>query len=165
MNSLFDDVDNVIYVDVSQETTKLTEDITYTFIKYSNLQKINISNIDASNLNEKDNLYVDCQELTENEGLEYLNTSQVKNSTGMYLRCDHIKFIKLYSSNFMDDSESDVSYYNVTNPQDVEIPGFAEIQGMLGYSEDFNPPVLLRIGPKSNKTVLVCRLYLIYSFF
>jgi len=76
---------------------KNVEDISGLFENCNNLKKVDLSNFNNEKINNGSNLFANCESLVEINGIEKLNTKNIKNMSKMFYYCSNIKKLNLSS--------------------------------------------------------------------
>ena len=108
-------------IDVSNIITNNIETLEYIFGGCSKLNEINLlkNNVDTNKLINISFMFYECLNLTKIHGIEYLNTSKVKNMGSLFRKCHNLKSLNLSSFNTSNVENMELMFYNTERIEQI----------------------------------------------
>ena len=100
LDFLFQGSENLINVDFSNLNMEGITNMMYLFAGCTNLEKVDFSNLDTSNVKYMEFIFGLCSNLQTINGIEFFNTTSLKNAAGMFYSCGSLPTLNLSSFDF-----------------------------------------------------------------
>ena len=135
--NMFNGLDNIIEIDISNLNTSKITNMESMFNQCSNLEKINLGNIDTSLVENMNNLFYNCCKL-ESIDLSNFDTSNVKYMNQMFCSCESLLTINV--SNFKTSKVEEIAniFSNCYKLYTIDVSNFdtKNVKNMKGMFEN-----------------------------
>ena len=142
LDFLFYECNDLINVDLSHINTTNMSRISYTFYNCKNVEQVNFTLLDTSNIEYMEFLFAGCENLVDIIGLESLNTSLIKYTTGMFFDCKNLQVANLSSFDLDNVEEQHGMFVNTTSLQMVNLGNCTDANNLFDKSQEYNLIIL-----------------------
>ena len=141
LDFMFEGCEDLINVNLSQINSSL-DSMIYTFTNCKNLQQVDFSSIDTSNVSAMDFLFAGCDNLVELTNFESLNASSVRKTAGMFVDCT--KLLSANLSAFDMDNVDEPSGMFINNPslRVVDLGNCSDANQLFSTESNFNLTII-----------------------
>ena len=155
LDFMFEGCEDLIDVNLFQINSSI-DSMIYTFTNCHNLQQVDISSIDTSNVTSMDFLFAGCENLIELEGFEDLNTTSIQKTAGMFVDCESLINVNLSHFHLDNITESNGMFINNPSLHFVDLGNCTDSNDLFSTQSDFNVTILTR---ENNEDILNVSLF------
>jgi len=116
--------------------------ISYTFYNCKNVDQVNFTSLDKSNIEYMEFLFARCENLVDILGFENLNTSLKKYNTGMFFDFNNLQIANLSSFNLDNVEEQHGMFVNTTSLQMVSHGNCSDANNLFDKNQEYNLIIL-----------------------
>ena len=110
----------------------------YTFTNCKNLQKVDFTLLQTSQVTSMDFIFAECSNLIELKGFENIDTSSVKKTAGMFINCQNLLSANLSAFQLNNIEEQSGMFINNPSLQTVDLGNNTDLSQIFSSSESFN---------------------------
>lgn len=99
LSNMFNGIENLIYINLSNINSFFIKDLSHTFENCINLEVINLTSFNSYNIKSMNSLFKGCSDLKKIIGLETIDTSSLDDIEEMFVNCINLTFVNLTSFN------------------------------------------------------------------